>query len=75
MGTKILRDLAVGLSSDGIAVIRYEKRTLEHELEMSAEPVTYDRDPTEDDIYAEEAEGLQDGMDPNQIVMLTFIHT
>ena len=52
LGTKILRDLAVGLSSNGIAVLRYEKRTLEHALKMSAEPVTLDRDTTDDAIYA-----------------------
>ena len=52
MGTKILRDIAVGLSSNGIAVLRYEKRTLEHALKMSTEPVTLDRDTTDDAIFA-----------------------
>ena len=52
MGAKIFRDLAAGLSSSGIAVLRYEKRSLEHGFKMSAEPATLDRDTTDDAIYA-----------------------
>lgn len=70
MGTKILRDLAVGLSSNGIAVLRYEKRTLEHALKMSAEPVTLDRDTTDDAIYAAKSAAQQEGIDPNNIFIL-----
>ncbi|PFU52477.1 alpha/beta hydrolase [Bacillus thuringiensis] len=70
LGTKILRDLAVGLSSNGIAVLRYEKRTLEHALKMSAEPVTLDRDTTDDAIYAAKSATQQEGIDPNNIFIL-----
>ncbi|PFE27498.1 alpha/beta hydrolase [Bacillus anthracis] len=70
MGTKILRDLAVGLSSNGIAVLRYEKRTLEHALKMSAEPVTLDRETTDDAIYAAKSAAQQEGIDPNNIFIL-----
>lgn len=70
MGTKILRDLAVGLSSNGIAVLRYEKRTLEHALKMSAEPVTLDRDTTDDAIYAAKSAAQQEGIDPSNIFIL-----
>ncbi|WOA59212.1 alpha/beta hydrolase [Bacillus mycoides] len=70
LGTKILRDLAVGLSSNGIAVLRYEKRTLEHALKMSAEPVTLDRDTTDDAIYAAKSAAQQEGIDPNNIFIL-----
>ncbi|MGE7883541.1 alpha/beta fold hydrolase [Bacillus sp. NPDC094077] len=70
MGTKILRDLAVGLSSNGIAVLRYEKRTLEHALKMSAEPGTLDRDTTDDAIYAAKSAAQQEGIDPNNIFIL-----
>ncbi|WP_157418329.1 alpha/beta hydrolase [Bacillus cereus] len=70
LGTKILRDIAVGLSSNGIAVLRYEKRTLEHALKMSAEPVTLDRDTTDDAIYAAKSAAQQEGIDPNNIFIL-----
>lgn len=70
LGTKILRDIAVGLSSNGIAVLRYEKRTFEHALKMSAEPVTLDRDTTDDAIYAAKSAAQQEGIDPNNIFIL-----
>ncbi|COG44981.1 Predicted dienelactone hydrolase [Streptococcus pneumoniae] len=70
MGTKILRDIAVGLSSNGIAVLRYEKRTLEHALKMSTEPVTLDRDTTDDAIFAAKSAAQQEGIDPNNIFIL-----
>ncbi|MGW6193683.1 alpha/beta fold hydrolase [Bacillus cereus] len=70
LGTKILRDLAVGLSSNGIAVLRYEKRTLEHALKMSTEPGTLDRDTTDDAIYAAKSAAQQEGIDPSNIFIL-----
>ncbi|PFE49179.1 alpha/beta hydrolase [Bacillus cereus] len=70
LGTKILRDIAVGLSSNGIAVLRYEKRTFEHALKMSAEPVTLDRDTTDDAIYAAKSAAQQEGIDSNNIFIL-----
>ncbi|PGB99467.1 alpha/beta hydrolase [Bacillus wiedmannii] len=70
LGTKILRDIAAGLSSNGIAVLRYEKRTLAHTLKMSAEPVTLDRDTTDDAIHAAKSAAQQEGIDPNNIFIL-----
>ncbi|PGW26603.1 alpha/beta hydrolase [Bacillus cereus] len=70
MGTKILRDLAAGLSSNGIAVLRYEKRSLEHSFKMSSEPATLDRDTTDDAIYAVKSAAQQEGIDPNNIFIL-----
>ncbi|PGC24327.1 alpha/beta hydrolase [Bacillus wiedmannii] len=70
LGTKILRDIAVGLSSNGIAVLRYEKRTLAHTLKMSAEPVTLDRDTTDDAIHAAKSAAQQEGIDLNNIFIL-----
>ena len=37
-GAKVFRDLAQGLSSRGIAVLRYKKRTLEYPQECAADP-------------------------------------
>lgn len=70
MGTKLFRDLAAGLSSNGIAVLRYEKRSLEHTLKMSEEPITLDRDTTEDAIYAAKSAAQQEGVDPSNIFIL-----
>ena len=62
MGTKSYAILR-WFSSNGIAVLRYEKRTLEHALKMSAEPVTLDRDTTDDAIYAAKSAAQQEGID------------
>ncbi|MBE5107623.1 alpha/beta fold hydrolase [Bacillus thuringiensis] len=70
MGIKILRDLAAGLSSNGIAVLRYEKRSLEHSFKMSAEPATLDRDTTDDAIYAAKSAAQQEGIDADNIFIL-----
>lgn len=52
-------------------MLRYEKRTLEHALKMSAEPVTLDRDTTDDAIYAKKvSKGKEEGIDPNNIFIL-----
>lgn len=70
MGAKIFRDLAAGLSSSGIAVLRYEKRSLEHGFKMTAEPATLDRDTTDDAIYAAKSAAQQEGIDPDNIFIL-----
>ncbi|MCR6790177.1 alpha/beta hydrolase family protein [Bacillus thuringiensis] len=70
MGAKIFRDLAAGLSSNGIAVLRYEKRSLEHGFKMSAEPATLDQDTTDDAIYAAKSAAQQEGIDPGNIFIL-----
>jgi hypothetical protein len=49
---KPLRDLAWGLASTGIAVIRYDKRTLVYGPQMAAEPNPTVRQETTDDAVA-----------------------
>jgi pimeloyl-ACP methyl ester carboxylesterase len=49
---KPLRDLAWGLASAGIAVIRYDKRTLVYGPQMAAEPNPTVRQETTDDAVA-----------------------
>jgi len=39
LGLKPFRDLAAGLASEGIAVLRYEKRTREHNLKSAFSPL------------------------------------
>ncbi|MEO6572978.1 MAG: alpha/beta family hydrolase, partial [Polyangiaceae bacterium] len=48
-GTKVFRDLAAGLSSRGIVVLRYEKRTTAHAQEAAKETTFTFRDDTIDD--------------------------
>ena len=50
-GAKPLRDLAVGLAGQGIAVLRYEKVTKEHPLKYSANPKTTLQTETIDDAF------------------------
>lgn len=49
---KPFRDLAVGLASQGIAVLRYEKRTFEHNLKSSLNPNFTVKEETVDDALA-----------------------
>ncbi len=50
---KPLRDIAEGLASKGIAVLRYEKRTRAHGTEMAADPAAITvREETVDDAVA-----------------------
>lgn len=48
-GTKVFRDLAAGLASRGIVVLRYEKRTTAHAPEVAKEGNFSFRDDTIDD--------------------------
>ncbi len=50
---KVFRDLAVGLASQGIAVLRYDKVTYEHSLKVSTDPkFTLKRETVDDALSA-----------------------
>ncbi len=52
-GTKMFRDLSVGLAKQGIATIRYEKRTREYPYQSSAIPrFTVKEESTDDALHA-----------------------
>lgn len=52
-GAKVFRDLAVGLASQGIAVLRYDKVTYEHALKVSMDPkFTLKRETADDALSA-----------------------
>ncbi|GGF99763.1 alpha/beta hydrolase family protein [Paenibacillus aceti] len=52
-GTKLFRDLAAGLASQGIAVLRYDKVTYEHSFRVSADPkLTMKRETVDDALSA-----------------------
>ncbi|HEX2167808.1 MAG TPA: alpha/beta fold hydrolase [Longimicrobiales bacterium] len=65
-GTKVFRDLAWGLASRGIAVLRYEKRTKVHGAKMGAE-VTVEEEVIEDALAALELVRAHPAVDADQV--------
>ncbi|MTW86668.1 prolyl oligopeptidase family serine peptidase [Virgibacillus dakarensis] len=68
---KPFRDLAHGLASKGIAVLRYNKRTFEHTLKTTADPNhTVDKETTDDAMLATHLLEKQQKIDDDQIFIL-----
>jgi hypothetical protein len=69
---KPFRDLAHGLASRGIAVLRYEKRTKEHQIMMAmmTSNITVKEETVDDVVSAFEALASQDKIDSKRIVVL-----
>ncbi|MDF2014723.1 alpha/beta hydrolase [Priestia megaterium] len=68
---KPFRDLAVGLATHGIAVLRYEKRTYEHNAKISNEPkMTVDLETTDDAVLAVKAIAQEKDIDSRNIFIL-----
>ncbi|MHC5532495.1 alpha/beta fold hydrolase [Priestia megaterium] len=71
MSLKPFRDLASGLASRGIAVLRYNKRTYEHTAKMSGESkINVDDETTDDAVLAVKAMAKQKGIDSRNIFIL-----
>ncbi len=71
MSLKPFRDLASGLASQGIAVLRYNKRTYEHTAKMSVESkISVDDETTDDAVLAVKAMAKQKGIDSRNIFIL-----
>lgn len=67
-GGKLFRDLAVGLASQGIAVLRYDKITYEHTFKVSAEPkFTLKRESVDDALLAVKLLQSNNAIDPARI--------
>lgn len=68
---KPFRDLAVGLAAQNIAVLRYDKRTLEHGIKVQLSPLFTMKEEFEDDAFAA-AEYLKtnDLIDASNIIVL-----
>ena len=66
-----LRDLAWGLASNGIAVLRYDKRTKAYGTEMAAEvdTVTVREETTDDAILAVDLLRQTPGVDPERVFL------
>ncbi len=69
---KPFRDLAWGLAGQGIAVLRYEKRTRQYRERLTANTVgfTVDEETVDDAVAAVERLRRLDGIDPGRIVIL-----
>ena len=66
-----LRDLAWGLASNGIAVLRYDKRTKAHGTEMASQvdKVTVREEVTDDAIAAVDLLRATPGIDPERVFL------
>ena len=70
-GSKVFRDLAEGLSSRGIAVLRYEKRTREYPTRMAGnKDLTVEEETVEDAVRAAALLRAQSEVDPKRIYVL-----
>jgi dienelactone hydrolase len=68
-GTKVFRDLAWGLASRGIAVLRYEKRTKTHGAKMGGD-ITLDSEVIVDALAGLELVRSHASVDPDQVYVL-----
>jgi dienelactone hydrolase len=70
-GAKIFRDLAEGLASRGIAVLRYEKRTRQYPQQCAAEAnFTVNQETVEDAVRAAALLRAQAKIDPARVYVL-----
>jgi dienelactone hydrolase len=67
---KIFADLAEGLASRGIAVLRYDKRTKVYAARMSAMDYTVEQETVEDAVRAADLLRHQPEIDPKRIFVL-----
>jgi dienelactone hydrolase len=68
-GAKVFRDLAWGLASQGVGVLRYEKRTKTHGAKMGA-GVTLEAEVIDDALAALELMRSHPAVDPGRIYLL-----
>jgi uncharacterized protein len=69
-GNKLFKDLAWGLAAQGIAVLRYPKRTWSHPEEFEGKAFTLDDEVTLDACAAVEEAGRQLGTGPSHVVLI-----
>ncbi|MBW7476375.1 alpha/beta fold hydrolase [Paenibacillus oenotherae] len=67
-GTKVFKDIAAGLASHNIAVLRYDKVTREHPFKVSTQPkFTIKNESVDDVIQAIQLVKNKPGIDPSRI--------
>ena len=70
-GAKVFRDLAEGLSSRGVAVLRYVKRTEQYPQQCAADPnFTVNQETVEDAVRAADVARKQANIDPARVFVL-----
>jgi len=70
-GVRVFRDLAEGLSSRGVAVLRYDKRTKVHPHECAADPnFTMTQETVDDAVRAAALLRTEADIDPRRIYVL-----
>lgn len=67
---KPFRDLAEGLASCGVAVLRYEKRTRHHAARLAAAGITLREEVIDDALAAAELLRRTPGIDPQRVFLL-----
>jgi alpha-beta hydrolase superfamily lysophospholipase len=67
---KPFRDLALGLAARGIAVFRYDKRTLTHRAKFTSPTITLEDEVIDDALLAAAEMRRQPGVDSNRVYML-----
>jgi len=72
IGAKVFRDLAEGLSSRGIAVLRYEKRTRQYATKISSTSYTIDDETVHDATAAAALARTEPEVDPKRVFVLGF---
>ena len=69
-GSKLFRDLAEGLASSGIAVLRYDKRTKTYGQRMAARNITLQEETVDDAVAAAAWLGGQREIDDKRVFVL-----
>jgi uncharacterized protein len=70
-GTKVFKDLAEGLASRGIAVLRYEKRTRQYQARMAGlADLTVEEETVDDAVRAAALLRTQPEIDPRRVYVL-----
>jgi dienelactone hydrolase len=67
LGNKPFRDLAAGLATHGVAVLRYEKRTHKYGSQMKAEGVTFEAETIDDALSAAALLRTRPEIDPQRV--------
>src|ERR1043166_4053436 len=67
---KVFKDLAEGLAAQGIAVLRYEKRTHKYAMAMAVEKPTLAKEVLEDAVSAVTVAREQPRIDPQRVFLL-----
>jgi len=70
LANKPFRDLALGLASRGVTVLRYEKRTHKHPTAVKADEWTLDTETIEDAVAAAELLRKRPEIDPKRVFVV-----